>query len=160
MQAKTEALATQLEEKAKNAETTLERLGDADWNKVTAAEKWTVAATAHHLAAALEAVAGIVTGLVSGAPSRGNFTRAMLDEMNAQNAREHAACSRTETVALFRKNAVTASAAVRGLSDADLAKTGTVFSDLPPITAEQLIMLGLLNHIDEHMTSIRHTVGG
>ena len=36
----------------------------------------TVGVTAHHLAGALEAVAGIVTGIVSGAPSPGNFTRA------------------------------------------------------------------------------------
>ena len=50
-------------------------LGDTDWKKVTAAEKWTVGVTAHHLAGALEAVAGIVTGIVSGAPSPGNFTR-------------------------------------------------------------------------------------
>ena len=39
--------------------------------------------TAHHLAGGLEAVAGSVTGLVSGAPPRGNFTMAMLDQMNA-----------------------------------------------------------------------------
>ena len=43
---------------------------------MTAAEKWTVGVTAHHLAGALEAVAGIVTGIVSGAPSPGNFTQA------------------------------------------------------------------------------------
>src|SRR3989442_9156272 len=41
-----------------------------------------------HLSGGLEAVAGIVTGIVSGAPSRGNFTRAMLDEMNAQHRSE------------------------------------------------------------------------
>jgi hypothetical protein len=39
--------------------------------------------TAHHLAGGLEAVAGSVTGLVSEAPPRGNFTMAMLDQMNA-----------------------------------------------------------------------------
>ncbi len=55
---------------------TLEKLGDTDCKKVTAAEKWTVGVTAHHLAGAPEAVAGIVTGIVSGAPSPGNFTRA------------------------------------------------------------------------------------
>src|SRR2546422_4495259 len=53
----------------------------------------------HHLAGGLEAVAGIVTGLVSGSPSRGTFTRAMLDEMNAQHAKEHAGCTRAETPA-------------------------------------------------------------
>jgi hypothetical protein len=34
-----------------------------------------------------------------------------------------------------------------------------VFTDAPPMTAEQLITLGLVGHIDEHMGSIRKTVG-
>jgi hypothetical protein len=159
MRAKTEALATQIEGKAREAIATIQKLGDADWKKVTAAEKWTVGVTAHHLAGGLEAVAGIVKGLVASAPPRGNFTRAILDQMNAQHARDHADCTRAETLALFQKGAATASAVVRGLSDDQLAKTGTVFSDVPPMTAEQLIMLGLVSHIDEHMGSIRKTVG-
>jgi uncharacterized protein (TIGR03083 family) len=159
MGAKTAELARQLDGKARDAIATLEKLGDADWKKVTTAERWTVGVTAHHLAGGLEAVSGIVTGLVSGAPSRGAFTRAMLDEMNARHATEHADCTRAETLALFRQGAATASAVVGGLSDDRLAKSGTVFTDVPPMTAEQLIMLGLLGHIDEHMGSIRRTVG-
>ena len=41
MEAKTEALARQFEGKARDALATLEKLGDTDWKKVTAAEKWT-----------------------------------------------------------------------------------------------------------------------
>ena len=159
MGAKTEALARQFEGKARDAVATLEKLGDSDWKKVTAAERWTVGVTAHHLAGGLEAVAGIVTGLVSASPSRGTFTRAMLDGMNAQHAKEHAGCTRAETLALFENGAARAFAVVRGLNDDQLAKSGTVFTDAPPMTAEQLIMLGLLGHIDEHMGSIRKTVG-
>jgi len=159
MGAKTEALARQFEGKARDAVATLEKLGEADWRKVTAAERWTVGVTAHHLAGGLEAVAGIVTGIVSGGPSRGIFTRAMLDEMNAQHATEHAGCTRAETLALFQKGAATASAVVWGLHDDQLARRGTVFTDVPPMTAEQLIMLGLLGHIDDHMGSIRKTIG-
>ena len=159
MGARTEALARQLDGKVRDAVATLQKLGDADWKKVTTAERWTVGVTAHHLAGGLEAVAGIVTGLVSGGPSRGPFTRAMLDEMNARHATEHADCTRAETLALFRKGAATASAVVGGLSDDQLAKSGTVFTDVPPMAAEQLIMLGLVGHIDEHMGSIRKTVG-
>jgi hypothetical protein len=159
MGARTETLARQLEGKARDAVATLEKLGDADWEKVTAAETWTVGVTAHHLAGGLEAVAGLVTGIVSGGPSRGTFTRAMLDERNAEHAKEHADCTRAETLALFRKGAATALAVVRGLNDDQLAKSGAVFSDAPPMTAEQLIMLGLVGHIDEHMGSIRKTVG-
>ena len=50
MGAKTEALARQFEGKARDTVATLEKLGDADWKKVTAAERWTVGVTAHHLA--------------------------------------------------------------------------------------------------------------
>jgi uncharacterized protein (TIGR03083 family) len=159
MGTKTEALAAQIDTKARDAVATLEQLTDADWNKVTAAERWTIGVTAHHLAGGLDAVAGIVTGIVSGAPSRGNFTRAMLDEMNAQHAREHAGHTKPETIALIQKGAATASAVVRGLNDDQLEKRGTVFTDAPPMTAEQLIMLALLGHIEEHMASIRKTVG-
>jgi hypothetical protein len=159
MGAKTEALARQFEEKARAAVATLDKLGDAEWKRVTVAEKWTVGVTAHHLAGGLEVVAGIVTGIVSGAPPRGNFTRAMLDEMNAQHAKEHADCTRAETLTLFQKGAAKAFAVVQGLSDDQLAKSGTVFTDAPPMTAEQLIMLGLVGHIDDHMGSIRKTIG-
>jgi hypothetical protein len=34
-----------------------------------------------------------------------------------------------------------------------------VLTGVPPMTAEQLITLALLNHIDEHFGSIRKTVG-
>jgi hypothetical protein len=159
MGAKTEELARQIDSKAKDIVAMLEKLSDADWKKVTAGEKWSVGVTAHHLAGGMEAVAGIVTGIVAGAPPHAGFTRAALDQMNAQHAKEHANCTRAETVALFRKGAATASAMVRGLDDAQLAKSGTVFSDVPPMTAEQLIMMGLVGHIDEHMGSIRKTVG-
>jgi len=159
MGAKAETLAKQFEGKAREAQVTLEKLRDADWKKVTVAEKWTVGVTAHHLAGGLAAVAGLVTNIVTGRPSRENFTRAALDEMNAQHAKEHANCTRAETLALFQKGAASASAVIRGLNDDQLAKSGIVFTDVPPMTAEKLIMLGLLGHIDDHMGSIRKTVG-
>src|SRR5256885_17255377 len=90
MGAKTEALAKQFEGKARDAVATLQKLGDADWKKVTAAEKWTVGVTAHHLAGGLEAVAGIATGIVAGGPAHGKLTRAMLDQMNAPHAKQDA----------------------------------------------------------------------
>src|SRR5437879_4165554 len=112
MGAKTEALARQFEGKAQDAVATLEKLGDGDWKKVTAAERWTVGVTAHHLSGGLEAVAGIVTGIVSGAPSRGNFTPAMLDEMNGQQAQEHASATPAGARALLPNGPASAFAAV------------------------------------------------
>jgi hypothetical protein len=132
----------------------LERLSDADWKQVTVVERWTVGVTAHHLASDLEPVAGMVTAIASG-QSRGHFTRAMLDEMNARRAQARANCTKAETIALFRRGAAAVAAVVRGLSDDQLAKRVTVFTDAAPMTAEQLITTGLISHIDAHIGSIR-----
>jgi Mycothiol maleylpyruvate isomerase N-terminal domain len=159
MTPKSDMLATRFEAKVREAASVLERLSDADWKKTTTAEKWTVGVTAHHLALAFEAVSRIATALASGQPRGQQFTRAMLDDLNARHAEEHAACTKSETLPLFQKNATGAASVVRGLRDAELARNGIVFDDAPPMTAEQLITLGLIQHIDEHMRSIRETVG-
>jgi uncharacterized protein (TIGR03083 family) len=158
MGTRSEALAKQFEAKVQEAVAVIEQLSEADWKRVTAAERWTVGVTAHHLAGAFEPVAGLVTAIASG-QSRGHFTRAMLDEMNARHAQEHANCTKAETIALFRRGAAAAAAVVRGLGDDQLARSGTVFTDVPPMTAEQLITTGLISHIDTHLGSIRKAVG-
>jgi len=158
MGAKSEAMATQFEAKAKEAAAVLGKLTDADWKKTTTGEQWTVGATAHHLARSYEAVAGIVTRLASGG-SLGGFTRAMLDQQNAAQAKEQANCNRAETVALLEKGAAAAAPVVRGLSDEQLTKSVTVFADAPAMTIEQLVGAALLNHTDEHIGSIRKTIG-
>jgi RNA-splicing ligase RtcB len=79
--------------------------------------------------------------------------------MNAKHAEEHAGCTKAETIALHEKGAATAAAVVRNLSDEQLARSGTVFAGIPPMSAEQLVMRGLVYHIDEHFGSIRKTIG-
>jgi hypothetical protein len=158
MGAKGEALAKQFEAKSRDALATLEKLSDADWKKVTEAEKWSVGVTAHHLAGALEPVSYMVRAIAAG-QSPGDFSLEMLDEMNARHAKDFANCTRAETIELHRKGTATAAATIRGLSDEELATGGTLFKGVPPMTAEQVIVAGLLNHTDEHFGSIRKTVG-
>ena len=159
MGAKGEALARQFEAKAQEATALLEKLSDADWRKTTAAEKWTVAATAHHIAASYEPITYIIKTIAAG-QALPHFTRQMLDETNAQHAREFAHCTKAETIALHTKGAAAAAAVVRGLSDAELAKSGPVFTGMPPMSAEDMVQGALLRHIDEHFGSIRKTIGG
>ena len=158
MGTKTEELARQFEAKSRDAMATLEKLGEADWTKVTEAEKWPVGVTAHHLASVLEPVSSMIKA-VAARQAPGDLSMEMLDEMNARHARDFAGCTRAETIDLHRKGSATAAATIRGLSDAELAASGTVLKGLPPMTAEQLIAGGLLGHIDEHYGSIRKTVG-
>ena len=159
MGARAETLAKQFETKAAEVTTTLGKLTDADWKKVTAAEKWSVGVTAHHLAGAHEPISGIVK-TVAGGQSLPHFTMDMLNESNAKHAREFASCTKAETLALHQKGVAAAAAVVRGLSDAELDRSGTVLAGNPAMTAQQVIEGILINHIDDHLGSIRKTVGG
>jgi DinB family protein len=158
MGARAESLAKKYEAKAAELTATIQKLSDADWKKVTTAEKWPVGVTAHHVAGAHEPISGIVKTIASG-QSIPNFTPGMLDEMNAKHAKDFAGCSKVETLALHEKGVKAAAAVVRSLGDADLDKSGTVLTGMPAMTAHQVVEGILISHIDEHMGSIRKTVG-
>ncbi|HKX02910.1 MAG TPA: maleylpyruvate isomerase N-terminal domain-containing protein [Methylomirabilota bacterium] len=158
MGAKGEALAKQFEVKAHESWAYVEKLGDADLKKVTEAEKWTVAATAHHLFGAYDRVPDIAKGLAAGR-SPANFSTKVLDQMNAQHAKDFAACSKADLMAAYRAGSAKAASTLRGLSDEELVKSGVIFQDAPPFTVEQLVTRALIAHTDEHMGSIRKTVG-
>jgi Mycothiol maleylpyruvate isomerase N-terminal domain len=158
MGAKSEALAKQYEAKVQEATGILEGISEADWKKTTAAEKWTVGVVAHHVAGGHEGIAGIIK-TVAGGQSIPNFTLDALHEMNAKHAHEFANVGKAETIALHKKNAAAAAAVVRGLSDADLDRSGTVLSGMPAMSVEQIVTNILINHVDEHVRNIRTAVG-
>jgi len=149
MGARSEAFAKQFEAKAQEAAAVLEKLSDADWKKVTDAEKWSVGVTAHHVAGSHEPIAGIIKTIASG-QSMPHFTMDMLHESNAKHAKEFAN---------VKKGVAAAAAVVRGLGDDQLAKSGKVLAEAPPMSAEQIVTGILINHIDDHFGSIRKTVG-
>ena len=157
MGAKAEALAKQYEAKVQEATATLEKLSDADWKKTTGGEKWTVAVVAHHVASSHEGIANIIKAVSSG-QSMGNFTMEALHEMNAKHARENATATKADTVALHKKGAATAASVVRGLSDDQLAKSGVVLQGMPAMSVEQIVTGILINHVDDHMGSIKKTM--
>ena len=158
MGARAEALAKRFEAKAQEATEVFERLSDADWKKVTGGEKWSVGVVAHHIAGAHEAIGGIIKNIATGQAGP-TFTMDMLHDMNAKHAKEHANATKAETVALHKKSAAAAAALLRGFSDADLAKSGVVLTGMPPMSGEQIVQGILLNHIEEHLKSIKATVG-
>ena len=159
MGTKAEALAKQFEAKAQEAAAVLEKVSDADWKKVTEAEKWSVGVTAHHVAGSHEPIAGMIQTIATGGKLPEGFTMDALHQMNAKHAQEHANCTKAETIALHKKGAAAATAVVRGLSDEQLAKTGTLLGGMPPMSVEQVVTGILINHIDDHFGSIRKTVG-
>jgi hypothetical protein len=87
------------------------------------------------------------------------LTRDLVNENNAKHAVEHANPDRAETLELFRTNAARASAIVLRLSDAELDRSGTVLTDIPAMTVQQAVEGILINHVHEHLGSIRATTG-
>ena len=82
MGAKGEAFAKQFEAKVEEATTLLEKLSDTDWKKTTPAEKWTVAATAHHIARSYEPVTHIIKTIAAD-QALPHFTPQMLSAWSA-----------------------------------------------------------------------------
>ena len=148
MGARAESLAKQYEAKAAEMTATINKLSDADWQKVTAAEKWPVGVTAHHVAGAHEPIAGIAKTVASG-QSMPNFTMGMLDAANAKHAKDFAGCTKAETLQLHQKGAAAAAAVVRGFSDAELDKSGAVFTGMPAMTTQQIVENVLIDHIND-----------
>jgi hypothetical protein len=158
MGARADALAKQFEAASQALTDVLARLTDADWRKTTAAEKWSVGVVAHHAAMGHAAISGLVKAVATG-QAVPHLTMAMLDEQNAQHARQHATCTKADTLELHKKNAAAAAGLVRGLSDAELDRSGTVLAGMPPMTAQQVVERVLINHVNEHLGSIRAAVG-
>ncbi len=113
MEKKTEAFIKQFEEKVQEAITTIEKLSDTDWKKITEVEKWSVGVTAHHFAGSLGPISDAIKALVAGRSL--GFSMDMLDEMNARHAKEYAHCTKKETLDLLKENAAAAAGVVRGL---------------------------------------------
>jgi hypothetical protein len=158
MGARAETLAKRFEEASQAMTDAIGRLTDADWRKTTTAEKWSVGVVAHHVAQGHAGIAGLVKMIASG-QSVANLTMAMIDEGNAKHAREHAGCTKAETLALHTTNAAAAAGVVRGLSDAELDRSGTVLTGMPPMTAQQVVERVLIHHVNDHLGSIRATLG-
>jgi DinB superfamily len=157
MGAKGEMLAKQFEAKAQEATSAIEKLGEADWKKVTAAEQWPVGVVAHHIAASHATLAGLVKQLADGTLGAA-IPMDALHAMNAKHAQDFANCTKAETVALHKTNASAAATTLRGIADADYERSGAVLVGLPAMSAGQVAGI-LCKHVDEHLGSIKATMG-
>jgi hypothetical protein len=158
MGARTEQLASKFDESCREINMVVERLSDGEWKKLTSAEKWPVGVVAHHVAEGHAAISGLVQMVAKGQPIP-HLTMDMIHENNAKHAKEHAGTTKTVTLALLQANGAKAASIVRGLSDAELDRSGTVLAGMPAMTAAQAIEGILINHVHEHLGSIRATLG-
>jgi len=152
------ALAAEFERVNNELIATVEGLSDAQWRTTCAAEGWPVGVTAHHVAVSHGPVAGLAMLIANGQPLPG-ITPAQIDAGNAQHAREHANCTRAETVALLRNEGARAAGLVRGLSDEQLDRTAPFFGGAP-WSAADVVQRILIGHPQSHLASIQQATAG
>jgi DinB superfamily len=158
MGARGETFAKQFETKAQEVTSALERLSDADWKKVTASEKWPVGVVAHHIASSHQGISGLVKMLADGKPGP-NIPMDAIHAGNAKHAQEFANVTKADTLTLHKSNAAAAAGILRGIADAEFDRSGAVLNGIPPMSAGQLAGGLLCSHMDEHLGSIKATIG-
>jgi hypothetical protein len=158
MGARAEALAKRFEDASQALTDVITRLSEAEWKKTTAAEKWSVGVVAHHVAQGHASIGNLVRLIATG-KTLPTLTREMIDQVNAEHARDFAGCTKIETLEMHRRNVALATGIVRGLSDAELDRTAAVLLGTPAMSAQQAIERILINHVNDHLSSIRATVG-
>ena len=158
MSKRAEALAERIAQGHRELIAFVETLSEADWRTHCPNEGRTVGVLVHHVASVLPAELDLVNILASGQPITG-VTIEMVDQMNAQHAKEHANCGREETLDLLRRNSALVVSAIRELSDAELDQAAPVSLHWDaPLTAQYFIEEHPLSHPYVHLASIRAAI--
>jgi uncharacterized damage-inducible protein DinB len=150
-QTQAQQLAAQLQQVTDEVIKTVEGLSDAQWKATSKTEGWPVGVVAHHIATSYQGISGMVQAMAAGQPLP-PLTPEMIDQGNAQHAKEHANCTREETLALLRQSGPAAQQALGSLTDEQLARTAPVFGQ--QMSARQAVEFILIGHPRQHLQSI------
>ena len=156
MTATGEQLATSFEKANDELIKAVSALTDEQWRTATAAEGWSVGVTAHHVVASREHVMHIVR-LLATSPATVEFTQQMLNDSNAEHAKQFSGASRAETLELARTSGSKVAAELRGMSDDALAQGGEMSGFGRRMTAADMVEGALTGHALGHLESIRTT---
>lgn len=152
-------LATTFERANDEVIAAIEGCSDEQLRTVCDGEGWPVVVTAHHVALSYQAIVGLASNIANGQPLP-PLTFEMLDQMNAEHAKEYAHVSREETLAVMRNEGAAAAASVRALSDEQLNRSAALaFLGGQTWSAADMIENGLIGHARDHGGSIKTALG-
>jgi hypothetical protein len=153
------ALAQRLEQGAEAMIAFANTLTDAEWQKPLPHDGRKVGVVVHHVANMYPVEIELAGLLARGEPITG-VTWDVVHGINAAHAKEHDGTTKDEAIALLRKNAADAAAAVRRFDDASLdrAAANSLYEDAP-LTCQHMIEDHALRHSFHHLAGIRKAVG-
>jgi uncharacterized damage-inducible protein DinB len=135
----------------------VEECTDEQWHSETAAENWTVAALAHHIATVNSGFAGMVERLAAGDTYTPNISMDKIHEENAKHAREYASVGKTVVLDELRSGGSAVVAALEKLNDEDLDRHAGLFGG-NPLTVGQVFEYVVIGHTAEHCGSMKATL--
>lgn len=129
-----------------------------EWIKVTVAEGWPVGVTARHVAVAHYPVIDWVQMIVEDNPLP-PVTMDTIDQLNAQHAAEHRACSQEEVANLLGTNHAKVMAYLAAVNDQELERQSYLKLFDVDISAAQLFTAVLIEAAMGHLASMKEAVG-
>jgi len=155
MSSKAADLAAKLEQANAAVIEAVENSSEADWQRVTSGEGWTVGVTARHIAISHLPIMGLVELVASGGEVP-VITMDMFHAGNAQHAQEHASCTRDEVLEILERDGKAAADKLRGLTDDQLERSASMaFAGGAEMSALQIVEGILLGHPAQHLESIK-----
>jgi len=149
------ALADRLEQGARALTTFASGLTDAQWRSRLPKDGRKVGVIVHHVASVYPLEIQLAQTLAGGKPVEG-VTMDVVNQMNAEHAREHDAVTKAETLELLARNSAAAAAAIRDLSDEELDRAAPVsLNSDAPLTCQFMLEDHAVRHSYHHLARIR-----
>jgi len=149
------ALADRLEQGADALAAFASGLTDAEWQTRVPKDGRKVGVVVHHVASVYPIEIQLAQVLAGGQPVTG-VTWDNVHEMNAGHAKENDAVTKEAAVDLLRQNSRVAAAAIRALSDEQLAQAApaSLYADAP-ITCQFMLEDHAVRHSYHHLARLR-----
>lgn len=152
------ALAERLLLGANTLATFAEVLSESEWNTPVLGDGRTIGVVVHHVASVYPMEIELAKSLAKGNP----ITEATIDvvnQMNADHAKEFANVKKRETIELLRQNSKIAADSVRAFTDVELDNSATVSLNAnAPLSAQFFIEDHALQHSFHHYDKIKKTI--
>ena len=153
-----DALADRLEQGTRALAAFARGLTEAEWHTRLPHDGRTLGVIVHHVASVYPVEIELAMTVAHGRPVVG-VTMDDIHQMNARHAVENAGITKEAAIDLLRQNSAAASAAIRALSDEQLAQAARVsLYDDAPLTCQFVLEDHAVRHSYHHLAGMRRAV--
>jgi hypothetical protein len=159
MNQRASALAERLERGANALAAFASGLTEAEWRTPVLNDGRKIGVVVHHVASVYPLEIQLAQTLADGKPVIG-VTMDDVHAMNAAHAKENDAVTKEAALDLLRRNSAAAAAAIRALSDEELARAApaSLYADAP-VTCQFMLEDHAVRHSYHHLMRIQRTLG-